>query len=677
MQFLHPLFLFATAAVLVPVIIHLFYFRRYKKVYFTNVSFLKELKEETAVRSRLRNLLVLILRCLAVIALVLGFAQPFISKKGEETSDQPKFVSVYLDNSLSMTALNEEVDLLERSKETARSIIRAYRNDDQFNVVTNKLDYRSRSLLDKEAALSLIDDINHQANVLKLDEVVEFQKEIFTKTKGQRENVSYLISDFQQGMQAELDNMDTLAKTYLMPIRSPIVNNVSIDSVWFERPVIIQNQASKLFVSVTNHGEEAVENTRLSYTEDGENKPLGQLNIPAGAQITDTIVLTFENGGYQHLELQVSDYPVQFDDTFHIAFDVQKIFKVLHLKGNNSDAGSNVFRSSSQLEVTSVMLNQLDYGRVSEYDLVVADELTEMSSGLTSTLDAYLKTGGNVFYIPSPQQLSTTATNYLADYKIVLGNWDEGKQEVGRVNTQSYIFSGVFENASANFYLPSTSGSYKLSSGRAKESVMTYRNGLDYLSAFEIGFGNLYVLNAPLQKAFNSLSDNPSIFVPMIYKMASSSNEDSALAYTIGRDDIVSVKLDEKQSESDGVYAMANEVLEFIPAQQFINGQIELNVYGQLNTAGTYNLETPKGEKAAELAYNYDRLESDLEYLTDTELAEIFGNGAEIIGYSLKADLTEIVQENENGMRLWTLFLMLALLFLLGESLILRFWKIN
>ena len=677
MQFIHPLFLFATAAVLVPVIIHLFYFRRYKKVYFTNVSFLKELKEETAVRSRLRNLLVLILRCLAVIALVIGFAQPFISDKGEEASDQPKFVSVYLDNSLSMSALNDEVDLLERSKETARSIVRAYRNDDQFNVVTNKLDYRSRSLLDKEAALSLIDDINHQANVLKLNEVVEFQKEIFAKTKGQRENVSYLISDFQQGMQAELDNVDTLAKTYLIPIRSPILNNVSIDSVWFERPVIIQNQASKLFVSVTNFGDEAVENTRLSYTEDGENKPLGQLNIPARTQITDTIALTFENGGYQHLELQISDYPVQFDDTFHIAFDVQKIFKVLHLKGNNSEVGTNVFKSSSQLEVTSVMLNQLDYGRINEYDLVVTDELSELSSGLISTLDAYLKAGGNVFYIPSPQQLSTTATNYLADYQIVLGNWDEGKQEVGRVNTQSYIFSGVFENVSANFYLPSTSGSYKLSSGRAKESIMTYRNGLDYLSAFEIGFGNLYVLNAPLQKAFNSLSDNPSIFVPMIYKMASSSNEDSALAYTIGRDDIVSIKLDAEQSESDGVYAMANGVSEFIPAQQFVNGQIELNVYGQLNTAGTYNLATPKGDKAAELAYNYDRLESDLEYLTDTELAKIFGDGAEIIGYSLKADLTEIVQENENGMRLWTLFLMLALLFLLGESLILRFWKIN
>lgn len=677
MQFLHPLFLFATAAVLVPVIIHLFYFRRYKKVYFTNVSFLKELKEETAVRSRLRNLLVLILRCLAVVALVLGFAQPFVSKKGEETSDQPKFVSVYLDNSLSMTALNEEVDLLERSKETARSIIRAYRSDDQFNIVTNKLDYRSRSLLDKEAALSLIDDVNHQANVLKLDEIVEFQKEIFAKTKGQRENISYLVSDFQLGMQAELNNVDTLAKTYLIPIRSSILNNVSIDSVWFERPVIIQNQASKLFVSVTNHGDEAVENTRLSYTEDGENKPLGQLNIPAGTQITDTIVLTFENGGYQHLELQISDYPVQFDDSFHVAFDVQKIFKVLHLKGNNSVSGSNVFKNSSQLEVTSVKLSQLDYGRISEYDLVVADELTDLSSGLTSTLDSYLRTGGNIFYIPSPQQLSTTAANYLADYQIVLGNWEDSKQEVGRVNTQSYIFSGVFENASANFYLPSTSGSYKLSSGRAKESVMTYRNGLDYLGAFEVGFGNLYVLNAPLQKAFNSLSDNPSIFVPMIYKMASSSNEDSALAYTIGQDDIISIKLDVDQSESDGVYAMANGVNEFIPAQQFMNGQIELNVYGQLNTAGTYKLQSPKGKKAAELAYNYDRLESDLEYITDTELVEIFGNGAEIIGYSLKADLTEIVQENENGMRLWTLFLVLALLFLLGESLILRFWKIN
>jgi len=65
MQFLYPSFLYALLALAIPIIIHLFFFRRFKKVYFTNVRFLKEIKEETSARQRLKNLLVLLMRLLA------------------------------------------------------------------------------------------------------------------------------------------------------------------------------------------------------------------------------------------------------------------------------------------------------------------------------------------------------------------------------------------------------------------------------------------------------------------------------------------------------------------------------------------------------------------------------------------------------------------------------------
>ena len=45
MQFLYPSFLWTLLALAIPIIIHLFYFRRFKRVYFTNVKFLKEVKE--------------------------------------------------------------------------------------------------------------------------------------------------------------------------------------------------------------------------------------------------------------------------------------------------------------------------------------------------------------------------------------------------------------------------------------------------------------------------------------------------------------------------------------------------------------------------------------------------------------------------------------------------------
>ena len=76
MEFLYPGFLLALLALAIPIILHLFYFRRFKKVYFTNVRFLKEVKEQTSARSKLRNLLVLLMRLLAVAMLVFAFAQP-------------------------------------------------------------------------------------------------------------------------------------------------------------------------------------------------------------------------------------------------------------------------------------------------------------------------------------------------------------------------------------------------------------------------------------------------------------------------------------------------------------------------------------------------------------------------------------------------------------------------
>ena len=97
MQFLYPTFLFALAALAIPIIIHLFHFRRFKKVYFTNVRFLREVKEETSARRKLRNLLVLLMRCLALAFLVFAFAQPFIPRETDVKKGE-KAISVFVDN---------------------------------------------------------------------------------------------------------------------------------------------------------------------------------------------------------------------------------------------------------------------------------------------------------------------------------------------------------------------------------------------------------------------------------------------------------------------------------------------------------------------------------------------------------------------------------------------------
>ena len=138
MSFLFPSFLWALFALSIPVIIHLFYFRRYRTVYFTNVSFLKELKEEKSTRNRLKHLLVLLLRLLLIACLVIAFAQPFL--KGKNNADSGRqTVSIYLDNSFSMMAQDDEMPLLEKSRQLATEIVKAYPAGTQFHYITNDM----------------------------------------------------------------------------------------------------------------------------------------------------------------------------------------------------------------------------------------------------------------------------------------------------------------------------------------------------------------------------------------------------------------------------------------------------------------------------------------------------------------------------------------------------------
>src|SRR6187431_847874 len=113
MSFVYPAFLFGLFAVAIPILVHLFNFRRFKKIYFTNVRFLREIKQDTRNRSRLKHLLILASRILAVIFLVLAFAQPYIPARGTKTTAGAKRVSVYVDNSFSMDAISSNGDLLE------------------------------------------------------------------------------------------------------------------------------------------------------------------------------------------------------------------------------------------------------------------------------------------------------------------------------------------------------------------------------------------------------------------------------------------------------------------------------------------------------------------------------------------------------------------------------------
>src|SRR6476659_8011806 len=126
MGFLFPEFLFAWLLMAIPVIIHLFNFRKFKKVEFTNVAFLKEVELQTSSSQKLKERLILASRMLAIFFLVLAFAQPYLKSKTSVQAYKKSIVSIYLDNSYSMEAVNKDGTLLDEGKRKVKELVNAY-----------------------------------------------------------------------------------------------------------------------------------------------------------------------------------------------------------------------------------------------------------------------------------------------------------------------------------------------------------------------------------------------------------------------------------------------------------------------------------------------------------------------------------------------------------------------
>ena len=99
MIYQNPYLLYALFAIAIPILIHLFNLRKHKVIYFSSLRFLKEIKTKNKKKSRLKNILILLCRILAITFLILAFAKPFVPAKNKSEKND---VFIYLDNSLSM-----------------------------------------------------------------------------------------------------------------------------------------------------------------------------------------------------------------------------------------------------------------------------------------------------------------------------------------------------------------------------------------------------------------------------------------------------------------------------------------------------------------------------------------------------------------------------------------------
>ena len=232
MNFLFPTFLIGLAAIAIPIIIHLFNFRKYKKVYFTNVQFLKELKQESDSKSKLKEWLILAMRILAIVCLVFAFAQPFIPGKSKAVQGE-KAISIYIDNSFSMESTNKKGTLLENAKEYAIEIVNTFNASDKFQLLTNDFEGKHQRFVSKEDFIEQLNDVKISSATKALNDVLKRQQDFLQNSSSKSKRI-FLLSDFQKNTSDfKKTDVDTSIVVSCIPIASSEVSNIYIDSVWF------------------------------------------------------------------------------------------------------------------------------------------------------------------------------------------------------------------------------------------------------------------------------------------------------------------------------------------------------------------------------------------------------------------------------------------------------------
>lgn len=684
MSFTYPAFLFALSAIAIPIIIHLFNFRKFKTVYFSNVRFLKEVKQETQAKSKLKHLLVLASRILAITFLVFAFAQPFIPAENNTKPVGDKTISIFIDNSFSMEAINKNGTLLDEAKKRALEIVSAYKPTDRFQLLTNDFEGKHQRLVNKEEFIELLDDVEISPSTRLLSEIVLRQIDAFQQVD--KNKVSYIVSDFQKST-LDFDKLknDTSIQFKFIPLLAAEKSNVYIDTCWFESPIRQYNQIEKLHVRIKNVSDKILENNSIKLFINNNQKTPASFNIDKNDETEITLSFASKETGTQHCRIELNDYPVTFDDKFYFSFEVEKNIPVLCINGSGVETESSplskLYGSDSLFILSNTAENKIDYSTLNKNKLVVLNELKTVTSGLGQELKRFIENGGSVLVFPHKDLELNSYKEFLVSVKAnYFERLDTANSKVDKINLEHAIYKDVFDKktfSATNLDLPKVNEHFVFSkTTRSNEqSLLKLQNGDGYLSAYELGKGKLYISAVGISESFSNLVKH-AIFVPTLYKIGMHSQISQPLFYTIGKDESIETN---KVISGETVFHIKNipKKFDIIPEHKLQDSKTSIFAHNQIKDANNYDLFA-NTTVIGGVSYNYNRTESDLTCYSSEELKEQLERNNLINIQILELDSTNITQslmELEQGKKLWKLCLILALVFLAIEVLLLRYMK--
>jgi aerotolerance regulator-like protein len=646
----------------IPIIIHLFNFRRIKKVEFSNIALLKKVKEESSAKRKPVEILILISRILFLAFLVFAFAQP-ISKEEENSLELSQSVLIYVDNSLSMSKpVSSQQNGLDLAFSFADNVIENYSVDTKFNLLENNysssmnVSYSKRTIKDRLTELD-ISSVSRSLNEIH-------QRIMSTDFKGD----VFLISDFQgiDNYNFEDFQRDTLRNYYFLPIEIDDYANVHFDSAYLENTFLLDGLKNVMKVAIKNEG----------------TIPLDQINLKLfiGEQLSGTANLTIDANGIVEqdfeidraaeflnaVRLELDDSPVFFDNNLYLTLNnIEKLNIIEITEPSSGSFIDRLFSDNELFDLESFNSGNLDLNKLTNADLIVLNGLASISNQLTQALNTFLDGNGSVVVIPT----STNSTNTYANLGLNLVNDSKERLALNSPDMQNPFFNGIFEDDEENIAMPTATTSLRLRN--ISSTILNFRNGRAFLAKAE-RTGNLYFYSCGFDTELTSFPSH-SLFVPVMYKIALGSNVNLNTLYYSTDQETIEYPLPQNFG-SNKIVTLSNGIIEIIPDQRVSPDKLIMIIPKDQIKEGHYQLMTD-GDVLGTVAFNNPKAESG----NSTISGESFQNAVDLSEHLYLIQAASGLEVNKNliegvkGISLWKYAILFSLLFLFVEVILIRY----
>jgi len=673
MTFLSPSVLFALAAVSIPLIIHLFSKFKTQKIDFSTISFIQDLEHETIRNIKIKQWIILLLRMLIVLALVLLFSRPVMEGfiPGWMGAELESRIVVVVDNSASMSALIDGESRLSRSKKSMIDIVSIFGDNSLFDIYqTNP----PKKVYSGPIDLPVIRPIIHAIPVTASnDHLWAFIDSTIASIESTEPNKECIIfSDFQTWPDSirSKANQGQSWRYYLVS-QGQIQDNLSILDVQSVSRVKTKNQLLKLNTRILNNGLIPKANIPIELLFDDHR--VGQVVTEFSPGTSKDFLFqafpTSDNLVKGTIQLPKDDFELDNEIVINLPITSQIKCAIFSRSSDNIFMLETALRSINEkeefLSIETRIQTELNRLFLDDIDVALFHNVGVLSEQSITELKAFQKKGGGIIWFGGG--LSNQPKN-IHDIGIpTIKNVVESKTGFFKAQKGEH-FNQLFENLNVRHIdreLPEIFKYAKINPSHLNQVLLSLNNGDPLLIEKKVGSGHLFYFASQIDLRWNDLPMRGA-FIPMLHQLLLTAGTDELNSDPVWIDESKWVALNHELLNHEWELVLPSGSKEKLIPDFQQKGLLISNT----NKLGAYTLFS-NGVPYTSFSTILHPSEIPADPIMEAELLSIFPDkSAKYLENSV--EFTQSFNEARHGKSLWKTFLFIALLAMIGETILSR-----